>query len=130
MKNQTLIITGILLALSSCKSDVADTATPPTTGSPTPGTSPVETNPPNATYSPAFAGQTRAAGVQTPTSYQSTILTTALTSPWGITSLPDGRLLITEKAGTMRIDTTAELKRLLFSGVFSSKPVKLYNPDG
>lgn len=103
MKNQfQLIIASSLLLFASCKSDVADDATPGT-GSTTP---PVETSQPNTTYSPAFAGQTRAAGVQSTTSYESNVLTTALRSPWGITSLPDGRLLITEKAGTMRIATT------------------------
>ncbi|QHV96477.1 PQQ-dependent sugar dehydrogenase [Spirosoma endbachense] len=107
MKNRMLIsIASTLLAFASCKSDVADTATPPSTGTPPNSTSPVETNPPNATYSPAFAGQTRVTGVRSTTSYESKVLTTALTSPWGITSLPDGRLLITEKAGTMRIATT------------------------
>jgi glucose/arabinose dehydrogenase len=112
MKNRMLIITAsTLLAFASCKSDVTDLptspgTTPPTSGTTTTSTSPVETNPPNATYSPAFAGQTRVSGVRSTTSYESNVLTTALTSPWGITSLPDGRLLITEKAGTMRIATT------------------------
>lgn len=67
---------------------------------------PVETNPPNTQYSPAFSGQTRIGSVQTLTEYQVKTLTTSLASPWGITSLPDGRLLITEKAGRMRIVTT------------------------
>ena len=114
MKNQLLIIAAsALLGFASCKSDVADNGTPPptgttppTTGTTTTGIAPVETNRPNSTYSPAFAGQTRVAGVRTTTSFESTVLTTALRSPWGITSLPDGRLLITEKAGTMRIATT------------------------
>ncbi len=66
----------------------------------------VETNPPNANYSPAFAGQTRIGSVQTTTPISVTTLSTSLSSPWGITSLPDGRLLITEKGGTMRIATT------------------------
>ena len=35
------------------------------------------------------------------------VLTEVLKSPWGITTLPDGRLLITEKEGTMRIATSA-----------------------
>lgn len=69
-------------------------------GSPLP---PVETNPGNTNYPPAFAGQTRANGVRTTTHYVSEVVTSALTSPWGITSLPDGRLLITQKTGTMRI---------------------------
>ncbi|MNU12036.1 Soluble aldose sugar dehydrogenase YliI precursor [compost metagenome] len=66
---------------------------------------PVETNPANTTYSPAFAGQTRINGVRTQTPYSSTLLSSSLTAPWGITALPDGRLLITQKGGTMRIAT-------------------------
>lgn len=66
---------------------------------------PVETNPANTTYSPAFAGQTRINGVRTQTPYSSTVLSSSLTAPWGITALPDGRLLITQKGGTMRIAT-------------------------
>jgi glucose/arabinose dehydrogenase len=68
---------------------------------------PVETKPPNSSYSPAFAGQTRIAGVKTSTAYEGKVLSSALNRPWGITALPDGRLLITEKGGTMRIATTA-----------------------
>lgn len=67
---------------------------------------PVETNPPNSTYSPAFPGQTRIGSVTTETPYNVKAITTSLASPWGITSLPDGRLLITEKGGRMRIVTT------------------------
>lgn len=68
---------------------------------------PVETKEPNSDYKPAFAGQTRIAGVKSATSYEGKVLTETLKNPWGITSLPDGRLLITEKAGTMRIVTSA-----------------------
>ncbi|GAA4160080.1 PQQ-dependent sugar dehydrogenase [Chryseobacterium ginsenosidimutans] len=64
---------------------------------------PVETNAANTNYPPAFPGQTRANGVKTNTAYVSEVVTSALSAPWGITSLPDGRLLITEKGGTMRI---------------------------
>jgi len=69
--------------------------------------SPVETKEPNSSYKPAFAGQTRIAGVKSATSYEGKILTETLKFPWGITSLPDGRLLITEREGTMRIVTPA-----------------------
>jgi glucose/arabinose dehydrogenase len=65
----------------------------------------VETKPPNSDYKPAFAGQTRIAGVKTKTPYEGKVLTTDLKNPWGITQLPDGRFLITEKGGTMRIAT-------------------------
>lgn len=62
-------------------------------------TATVETNAPNTDYPPAFAGQTRVNGVTTKTPYEFTILNKDLTSPWGIRSLPDGRLLISEKSG-------------------------------
>ncbi len=50
-------------------------------------------------YKPAFANQTRVAGIKTSTPYEAKVLTEDLKSPWGITSLPDGRFLVTEKAG-------------------------------
>jgi glucose/arabinose dehydrogenase len=121
MRNQLLMM-GAWLALASCKSDGTDTPTSPATGitPPTTGTtstSPVETNRPNSTYSPAFTGQTRVAGVRTTTPYESNVLTTALTSPWGIASLPDGRFLIAEKAGTMRLVTTSGQVSAPLSGI-------------
>lgn len=67
---------------------------------------PVETKPPNSSYQPAFAGQTRIGGVKTKAAYKGKLLTGDLKSPWGITVLPDGRFLITEKQGNMRIATT------------------------
>lgn len=66
---------------------------------------PVETQDPNTTYQPAFDGQTRIAGVKTETPYSVTTLTSDLDSPWAVVELPDGRLAITEKGGTMRIVT-------------------------
>ena len=68
---------------------------------------PVETKDPNTkTNKPAFEGQTRIAGVKTSTPYEGKMLTDALKRPWGIASLPDGRFIITEKEGTMRIATS------------------------
>ena len=66
----------------------------------------VETAAPNTSYSPAFAGQTRVKAVRTTVAFQGTSISTGLNAPWGIAALPDGRLLITQKAGTMRIATT------------------------
>lgn len=68
---------------------------------------PVETNPANTNYDPAFEGQTRIGSVVTETAWDFSIVTNQLTQPWGIASLPDGRLLITEKGGVMRIVTPA-----------------------
>jgi len=64
---------------------------------------PVENEPPNTTYEPLFAGQTRAPGTVTLSEYSVKIVSEDLRSPWAVTALPDGRLVITEKAGFIRI---------------------------
>ena len=66
---------------------------------------PVEKLAPNSAYPSAFAGQTRIAGVKTKAAIESKVLVNGLKRPWGMTVLPDGRLLITEKAGVMKIVT-------------------------
>ena len=65
----------------------------------------VETKKPNTDYKPAFEGQTRIAGVKTTAPYEGKVISAELKKPWGIAALPDGRFLITEKEGTMRIAT-------------------------
>lgn len=65
----------------------------------------VETKNPNSDYKPAFAGQTRIGAVVTKAAYEGKVLTTSLLRPWGIAVLPDGRFIVTEKGGTMRIVT-------------------------
>ena len=67
---------------------------------------PVENRQPNTNYQPAFEGQTRIAGVKTTTPYEVTVIAEGLAKPWAVTALPDGRLLITQKAGSLRIATT------------------------
>lgn len=64
---------------------------------------PVETNPPSADYKPAFAGQTRIAGVKTKTPLNITVINEKLENPWAISVLPDSRFLITQKQGAMVI---------------------------
>lgn len=101
LKIKSVILLAIFsLALMSCsrKKDSADDPTNPGTSLP-----PVETDPANTNYTPAFDGQTRVGGIKTATAYKATIVTSSLTAPWGLTSLPDGRFLVTEKAGRMRI---------------------------
>ncbi len=78
---------------------------------------PVETKSPNSNYKPAFAGQTRVASVKTTTAYEGKVLSNKLERPWGITALPDGRLLITEKGGTMRIVTTSGILSAPLTGI-------------
>jgi glucose/arabinose dehydrogenase len=96
-------LTLIFCPLVACSSPVSDERGVVRTDSAGP---PVESRKPNAGYTPYFAGQTRIAGVKTKTPYKIKLLTESLNRPWGITTLPDGRLLITEKSGNMRISTT------------------------
>jgi glucose/arabinose dehydrogenase len=65
--------------------------------------SPVETQNANTDYKPAKAGQTRVAGVKTKTPYKVDKIAEKLGFPWAVVPLPDGRLLITEKKGSMQI---------------------------
>ena len=109
--NQIAIVSSMLITLLSCSSDKDVDVNPGTT------TNPVEGTAANTTYKPAFEGQTRVSGLQTNTPYQGVVIATALTSPWGIKSLPDGRLLITEKTGTMRIATTAGVLSAPITGI-------------
>ena len=95
------IASGLVIMIASCGSSIDKNSR--VTGSDTTLLAPVETKAPNSNYKPAFAGQTRIAGVKTTTAYEGRVLSEALNQPWGITSLPDGRFLITEKGGTMRI---------------------------
>ena len=64
---------------------------------------PIETRPPEKSDDkPAFAGQTRAPYQKT-VDYTVTTLTDNLHTPWSFAFLPDGKFLITEKPGAMRI---------------------------
>ena len=65
---------------------------------------PVETARPNAPdQRPAFRGQTRAPGPERATAVTVETVARGLASLWAMEFLPDGRMLVTEKGGTMRI---------------------------
>jgi glucose/arabinose dehydrogenase len=103
MRNKLLphLLTSSFLIIVGCSvSDSAKSQNTPANGQS------VETKSPNTDYKAAFTGQTRIRKVQTATPFQATVITSDLSRPWGITSLPDGRLLVTEKEGNMRIVTT------------------------
>lgn len=99
--NLGLAATAVVLAFCTARKPAGDggNAPAPATGAP------VESRAPNTTYQPAFAGQTRIGSVTTQAAYEGRVLHSGLTKPWGIAALPDGRLLITEKGGNMRIAT-------------------------
>ena len=115
-KDLILYAASCMLLVASCSNDNEEAA-PETVN-----TAAVETNPPNTTYKPAFTGQTRVNGVKTVAAYSSRIVTSSLVSPWGITSLPDGRFLITEKAGTMRIVSTSGQVSAAITGIPAVNP--------
>lgn len=65
---------------------------------------PVETNPANApNQQAAFEGQTRAPGVRTTVQMVSETVAEGLENPWGVTPLPEGGFLVTEKPGRLRL---------------------------
>lgn len=100
------VATGLVFSLGACSSSADNGGNSQDTIAVVGDTTkydPVETEAANTDYKPAFEGQTRIAGVKTSTEYSVRMLSDGLDSPWGVTSLPDGRLLITEKGGTMRI---------------------------
>ncbi|MBK5269468.1 MAG: PQQ-dependent sugar dehydrogenase [Bacteroidia bacterium] len=63
----------------------------------------VETKPANSDYKPAFKGQTRIDAVKTTTPYKVEKIATGMGRPWAVVPMPDGRLLVTIKTGTMEI---------------------------
>lgn len=110
------ILSSTLVSFCSCSNDKDNPIDPGTK------TDPVETNAPNSSYKPAFDGQTRISGVKTNTEIQFAVLTSSLSNPWGIKSLPDGRLLVTQKSGTLRIVTTAGVVSAPITGVPAVNP--------
>jgi len=102
MNKRYFIIIGAAILMASCGKQVEQSGST-TDSAEVASMPPVETKEANTKYKPAFEGQTRIAGVKTTTPYGFEILDSTLTRPWGITALPDGRLIITEKGGAMRI---------------------------
>jgi glucose/arabinose dehydrogenase len=106
-KSTLLIVAASSAYLVSCSANSPGNGTTSNASTNDTTLAPVETRAPNTNYQPAFAGQTRTGGVKTNTPYEGKAISSALQRPWGISSLPDGRLLITQKNGTMRIATSS-----------------------
>ncbi|QJR14931.1 PQQ-dependent sugar dehydrogenase [Usitatibacter palustris] len=78
---------------------------------------PLEVRPPNAPdQKPAFAQQTRACEAKSD-GYTVTVLAKNLVKPWAVEPMPNGELLVTEKAGQLRIVTARGEVKAPISGV-------------
>jgi glucose/arabinose dehydrogenase len=68
----------------------------------------VETRPPNATgQTPAFAGQTRAPERRANVAFDVVTVIDGLEHPWSLAFLPDGKMLVTERPGRLRVASAA-----------------------
>ena len=64
----------------------------------------VDPRPPNApNQTPAFAGQTRAPESKKNVAFDVITFAEGLDKPWGLTFLPSGKMLVTEKPGRLRV---------------------------
>ncbi len=101
MKKSYYLLLALAILITSCgkQADQADSSI----DSVSTDAAPVETKDGNTDYKPAFEGQTRTVAVKTTTPFGFEVITSSLKNPWGIAILPDGRFLVTEKSGTMRI---------------------------
>lgn len=87
------------IIIAACSGAPADSQTPNVAGGP------VDQGRANAPFQPAFAGQTRAPAQSTNVTIATQEIASGLNHPWGIAVMPDGNLLVTERAGRLRLIT-------------------------
>ncbi len=64
----------------------------------------MDQGPPNAQgQTPAFPEQTRAPEVSSSVEFTQSVVASGLVNPWGMEFLPDGRVMVTERPGRLRI---------------------------
>lgn len=98
MRPAPLAFVALVLAACGGQSSGAQTTATGAAGQP------LETRPPNAEgQTPAFPGQTRAPLVSANVAFDVQTVATGLDHPWAMAWLPDGRMLVTERAGRLRI---------------------------
>lgn len=95
MRPATIALAALVLAACGGQSTGAQPAAPGL---------PLETRPPNAEgQTPAFPGQTRAPLVSADVAFDIQTVAEGLDHPWAVAWLPDGRMLVTERPGRLRI---------------------------
>jgi aldose sugar dehydrogenase len=75
---------------------------------------------------PAFSGQTKAPANESVVAFTVEVVAAGLSSPWSLAFLPDGKMLVTEVRGTMRIVS----KDGTHTGVEGVPPIKNIGADG
>lgn len=91
------LVCAVVLALAACGEKPAATA------SATTGSSPEKGDGNGAGFQPAFANQTRAPEMKANVAFQTAEVATGLEQPFGFAFLRDGRMLVTERPGRLRI---------------------------
>jgi glucose/arabinose dehydrogenase len=106
-RRSTIVVPTILLStvVAGClpRAEAAPSADARTVAA-QPACQPLETRAANApTQRPAFAVQTRACAAPASPAFDVTVVARRLEKPWAVEPLPDGALLVTEKAGRLRL---------------------------
>nr|PZN65396.1 MAG: glucose dehydrogenase [Pseudomonadota bacterium] len=113
MRRSLPIVSAMVLVLAAAGAGCSGEGAAPADGS-GPGTPPVQSpsglGPPLETrerngvdFEPAFEGQTRAPGIRNSVQLDVQEVATGLNMPWAVELLPDGRFLVTERPGALRI---------------------------
>ena len=110
LKRSPLLSTTCLAILAVCAACSREAPPPAQTADTAPTAAagkvgePLETREPNGTdFNPAFVGQTRIGGLQSDFELEISEVAKDIASGWAFEFLPDQRILVTERQGTLRI---------------------------